>query len=151
MQRKTVSMEYGKRAEKYIRQFSVKEIYRLFTLKHQDFTYGLTTFRKLVPKNLVKASLRDIKRNTCPLHENVKRSLKAFNRFIIRNKARSLTIPTSTLDVCLQLVCNPQPLDRDTSNRNPLKWNPTCTKGNCVDCGGIEWLEKLLDQTKKNL
>ena len=76
----TVSVGYGQRAEKYIRQFSVEEIFAFFMQKHPEFSYCLSTFRRLVPKNLVRPTLRDVKQNTCPSHENVTRNLVAINR-----------------------------------------------------------------------
>ena len=53
----SVSVAYGKRSEKFIRQFSIKDIHKLFKLKYPDFDY------KLIPKNLVKPSMRDMKQN----------------------------------------------------------------------------------------
>lgn len=132
----TVSVGYGKRSEKFIRQFSTKDIHKLFRLKYPDFHYELTTFRKLIPKNLVKPSMWDIKQNTCPLHENVKRSVKGFNRFARKNKLISL--PSSTIDICLCLICNPN-VDEPEINRNPLNLKPDCTKGKCRNCKGKEW------------
>ena len=138
----SVSIAYGKRAEKYIRQFTIKEIFRFFILKHPNFPYQLSTFHTFVPKNLVAPSLRDIKRNTCPIHENVQRSTKAFNRFLKKNKAKDTCIPASTLDICLEYICNPHPESPDL-NRNPLNWSIECTKGNCEKCGVNPWLESL--------
>ena len=116
----SVSVAYGKRSEKFIRQFSIKDIHKLFCLKYPQFNYELSTFRKLIPKNLVKPSMRDIKQNTCPLHENVRRSVKGFNRFAKKNKLKNLVLPTSTIDVCLNLICNPNIQDPEI-NRNPPK------------------------------
>ena len=144
----SVSVGYGKRSEKFIRQFSIAQIFKLFKLKYPDFNYELTTFRKLVPANLVKPSMQDVKQNTCPLHENVKRCIRAFNRFARRNKANNLIIPKSTIDICLELICNPDKSNADT-NRDPLNWKPDCTKGNCDKCNGAKWFsdleQKLLD------
>ena len=144
----SVSIGYGERAEKFIRQFSISEIYELFIIKYPEFSYKLSTFRKLVPKNLVQPSLRDVKQNTCRLHKNVKRSVKALNRFFKKNKAKHLLLPTSTIDLSLQIICPPFPQDPDNAkaNRDPLNWNPNCTKGLCPNCGGNEWFEEL----KKN-
>lgn len=141
----SVSIGYGERAEKFIRQFSISEIYELFVMKFPDFPYKLSTFRSLVPKNLVQPSLRDVKQNTCPLHENVKRSVKALNRFFKKNKAKNLLLPTSTIDLCLQIICLPfsQHPDNAKANRDPLNWSPKCTKGLCANCGGNEWFENL--------
>lgn len=102
-----VSIAYGKWTEKFIRQFSIKDIFKLFKLKYPDFEYELCTFYKVVLKNLVKPSLQDVKQNTCPLHENVKWGIKAFNRFVNKNKAKDLRVPSSTLDICLQFICSP--------------------------------------------
>ena len=138
----SVSIGYGKRAEKYIRQFSVSEIFGFFLMKYPTFPYKLTTFRALVPKNLVQATLRDVVQNTCPLHENVKRSIKALNRFFKKNKAKDLIVPTSTIDVCLKMICSHHANDAK-ANRNPLNWDPNCTKGRCQDCGGSDWFADL--------
>ena len=136
----TVSIGYGKRAEKYIRQFSIEEIFQLFCLKYKDFPSKLTTFRRFVPKNLVSPSLRDIKRNTCPLHGNLKRSAAALNRFFIKQKAKDLVISSSTIDLCLLGICQP----KDTAAiRNPLSWNMKCTKGNCEKCGFDSFIDAI--------
>lgn len=129
----SVSVGYGKRAEKFIQQFSISEIYKLFMMKFPEFSYKLSTFRKLVPKNLVQSSLRDVKQNTCLLHENVKRSVKALNRFFKKNKAKNLLLPTSTIDLCLELICPPFPQhpDNTKANRDPLNWSPNVQK-DCV-------------------
>ena len=138
----SVSIGYGKRAEKYIRQFSVSKIFGFFLMKYPTFPYKLTTIRALVPKNLVQATLRDIVQNTCPLHENVKRSIKALNRFFKKNKAKDLIVPTSTIDICLKMICSHHANDAK-ANRNPLNWDPNCTKGRCQDCGGTDWFADL--------
>ena len=137
-----VSVAYGKRSEKFIRQFSIKDIHKLFKLKYPDFDYKLSTFHKLIPKNLVKPSMRDVKQNICRLHENVKRSVKAFNRFAKKNKLMNLALPSSTLDICLQFICNPNIADAD-KNRNPLNWHPECTKRDCTNCKGSQWFVDL--------
>ena len=103
----TVSVGYGQRAEKYIRQFSVEEIFAFFMQKHPEFSSCLSTFRRLVPKNLVRPTLRDVKQNTCPLHENVTRSLVAINRFFRKKKVKDMLLPSSTIDVCLEIICRP--------------------------------------------
>ena len=136
-----MSIGYGVRLEKYIRQFSVGEIFNLFRITHPDFPFQLTTFRKHVPKNLVAASLRDVKRNTCPLHENVKRSVSALNRFFIKTKAKERVV-SSTIDLCLEGICKPFD-SNSTENRNPLHWKSQCTKGKCAKCGFKNWFEKL--------
>ena len=139
----TVSVGYGQRAEKYIRQFSVSEIYGFFMLKYPKFNYQLSTFRKLVPKNLVVPSLRDVKQNVCPLHENVKRSISAINSFFKKNSAKDLLLPSSTIDICLQIICSPS-----ENPRNPLDWKPECTKHNCNDCGAMQWFNQLKQRVK---
>ena len=123
----SVSVKYGVRAEKYIRQFSIQEIFNFFRIKHPDFDYQLSTFRTLVPKNLVPATLRDVKRNTCPIHENVKRCIKALNRFFRKHNAPELVLPKSMLDVSLKLICNPYP-ENEQMNRDPLNWHLNCTQ-----------------------
>ena len=144
----SVSVSYGERAEKFIRQFSVSEIFNFFLVKHPEFPYQLSTFRTLVAKNLVAPSLRDVKRNTCPLHENVKRCIKALNRFLIKNKAKELCVPQSTLDICLYLICKPCHTDQNDKT-NPLNWNPICTKGECSDCGPNNWMEIFVRNIKE--
>ena len=139
----TVSVAYGQREPKYIRQFPVSEIFNYFILKFPEFNYKLSTFRKYVPKNLVAPTLRDVKQNVCPIHENVKRSVKAYNRFLLKNKAKHLQLTTSTIDTCLQFICNLNPENKE-DNRNPLNWSPVCTKGECLKCGGKSWLNTQL-------
>ena len=101
-----------------------------------------------MPKNLVKASLRDVKRNACPLHENVQRAARALNRFFCMNKTGELCIPSSTIDACLCIICNPSP-ENEGLNRNPLNWKPECTKGECEQCKHVQWHENLLHQIEE--
>ena len=143
----SMSVAYGKRSKKFITQFSIKDIHKLFKLKYPDFDYGLSTFHKLIPKNLVKPSMRDVKQNTCPMHENVKRSVKAFNHFVKKNKLRNLVLPSSTLDICLQFICNPDVADTE-KNRNPLNWCPKCTEGHCSNCKGSQWFSDLVNMVE---
>ena len=42
------------------------------------------------------------------------------------------------------MICNPYPSDPHL-NRNPLNWNPLCTKNKCSKCNGDEWLSELKD------
>ena len=132
-----------------VRQFSVEEIFKLFCQKYKNFPCKLTTFRQYIPKNLVAPSLRDFKQNTRPLHENLRRSIAALNRFFIANKAHDLLIPTSTISLSLLGICKP-PDNLDA--RNPLHWNMNCTKGTCNKCGFNNWFNSLLLSVKeKNL
>ena len=113
----TVSVGYGVKAEKFLRQFSVEEIYNFFRIKYPDFPHKLTVFRTLIPKNLVAPTMRDVKRNICPLHENVSQAIRAFNRFTKMNKVEELLLPKSSLDICLKLICNPMPNDQQENRK----------------------------------
>lgn len=137
----SVSVSYGQRAEKFIRQFAVEEIFNFFMLKYPDFPYRL-------PKNLVPPSLCDVQRNVCPLHENVKRALKSFNRFMKKNKCKELALPLSTIDICLVMICHPN--DPEASH-NPLNCKTDCTKGICDNCGAEKWFEDLKRKIVKSL
>ena len=90
---------------------------------------------------------RDVKRNTCPLHENVKRSVKALNRFF-RKHAPDLIFPTSTIDISHQLICNPFP-ENDQMNRDPLNWKYNCSEGSCQVCSPDQWFEDLITKIKE--
>ena len=125
----------------------MSEIFDFFVIKHPQFPYEKSTFRTLVPKNLVAPTLRDVKRNVCPIYENVDRAIKAFNQFVRKNKVKELSLPSSTLDICLLMVCIPH-RDDATSNWNPLNWSPLCTEGDCESCGGEDWYKELLRQIK---
>ena len=92
-------------------------------------------FLALVTKNLVQATLKDVAHNTCLLHENVKRSIKALNRFFKKNKAKDLIIPTSTINVSLKMICSPH-LNNVKVDRNSFNWDPHRTKGRCQNYGG---------------
>ena len=144
----TVSVAYNVHEQKYIKQFSDSEIFGFFLMKYPDFDYKISTFRKVIPKNLVAATLRDVKQNTCPLHENVKRAVRALNRVLKKYKAKELLLPVSTLDICLALICNPSH-DNVEMNRNPLNWDPKCTKFLCDKCGGEDWLSNLKKTIKE--
>ena len=104
-------------------------------MKYRTFPYKLTMFLALVTKNLVQATLKDVVHNTCLLHENVKRSIKALNWFFKKNKAKDLIIPTSTIDASLKMICSLH-LNNVKVNRNPFNWDPHRTKGRCQNYVG---------------
>ena len=87
-------------------------------MKYPNFKYDITTFLKVIPKNLVRATLHDEKQNTYLLHENVKRAADAINR-VKKNKTKELILPSLTLDISLDMICNPAPNNKE-ENRNPL-------------------------------
>ena len=86
-------------------------------MKYPNFKYDITTFLKVIPKNLVRATLHDEKQNTDLLREDVKRAADAINR-VEKNKTKELMLLSPTLDIGLDIICNPAPNNKE-ENRNP--------------------------------
>ena len=57
---------------------------------------------------------------------------------------KDMMLPSSTIDVCLEMICKPA-----ENPRNPLHWNPKCTKNSCSDCGCMTWLEELVKNIRE--
>ena len=118
-------------------------------MQYPNFNYKITTFRKVIPKNLVRATLDEEKQNTYHLHENGKRAAHAINTVLKKIKTKELMLPSSTLDICLDIICNPA-LNNKEENRNPLNLNPVSTKFLCDRSSDADWLASLKKKTNKS-
>ena len=145
---KTVSVKYGIRANKYVRNFTVKECFDLFKKQFEDFDYGLTIFTQQIPKNVVSPTERDIIQNVCVTHSNINHEIKALNIFIQKKHLdKSLMLPTSTFELISNVICSDH---KDFSKENVKSWKIECCNGECKKCGVEKFLscyhQKLLEQ-----
>ena len=144
----TVSVKYGKREQKFVRQMTNKEAYSIFKKANPTFRYSCTKFSSAVPKNVVCASAdRDVIQNVCVIHANVKRMVKGLNNFIIRSKLdRSLLLPTSGRELSSMIICQS---NTDFDKDSVTTWNLACCIGKtCAKCGAKKILQDHLQKVK---
>ena len=76
-------------------------------------------------RNFVTPTPRDLQRNVCPHHSNLRHLLTA-----LHSKQAAQTISKSCRGVAFATMC-PSP---DTDPMNPLTWNKVCAMGDCDQC-----------------
>lgn len=141
---KTVSMAYGHRAQKYIKNFTNLEAFNLFVKKHPFFPYKLSTFTTAVPRNVVPATVNDSVQNVCTIHSNVRRSIRAYNIWSARRKLSCL--PSSTFQLVHLTIC-----EQAGDMSDPANWGLECCEGDCPDCGVGRWVEGLTNAHRNRL
>lgn len=127
----TISIRYGKRAPKYLLLKSKREIARNFKTLFPDCKFSESTLIREFPAYAVQPSSRDIERNSCPIHSNARRLVKAINKELRKNKTPSL--PTSCKQLSLKIMCND-----GSQTVDPLTWNKQCATGECDSCPRLE-------------
>ena len=138
----TISVKYGKRENKYIRNFTIKECFNMFKNEHSNFNYGLPLFSQAIPKNIVSATERDVIQNVCVIHSNVHRQIKALNIFINKNKLdKNLLLPTSTFELICKLICSNSEY---FTNSDVTTWSISRCDGSCPNCG-VENFSKIIN------
>ena len=80
------------------------------------------------PQNAVTPTTRDLERNTCPVHADVRRLNNAFNRAI--KKSVTDTSPSSCRDLVCLSICNSE----NIIPSDPLSWSKDCVNGVCKSC-----------------
>ena len=57
---KSVSIRYGKREDKYLRNFTLIECYNMFKKQNPGFHYSFSMFSSVVPKNVKQATEKEV-------------------------------------------------------------------------------------------
>ena len=124
-----VSVRYGYRLPKYILLHSRDKIAAAFKEEHPECPFSISTIKREFPQNAVTPTTRDLERNTCPIHANARRVVKAINKALLKSKSK-VRIPSSCRDLALESMCNSE----DSKATLPLTWNTDCAKGTCKNC-----------------
>ena len=123
-----VSVRYGFRMPKYILLRSRKDIAMAFKQQFPDCPYATSTIIREFPQNAVTPTTRDLERNSCPVHANARRLVKAINKALIKNKSEA-RLPSSCRDLVCLTMCGAEVLPS-----KPLTWKQECVKGTCKNC-----------------
>ena len=107
---------------------SKDEIAKDFKELNPSCDFSITTLVREFPQNAVTPITCDQQRNTCPVHANIRRLIKAINK---RSQHASFDrLPISTRDLIYKLICQ-----SSTSQASaPLTWNKLCVEGACKSC-----------------
>ena len=122
-----VSVRYGLRLPKYILLRSRKDIALSFKEKFPDCPYKVSTIMREFPQNAVTPTTRDLQRNACPVHANMRRMVKALNKALPKSVQ---SLPTSCREIVCLTMCKRDNIDP----LKPLTWNSSCVKGECKTC-----------------
>ena len=123
-----VSVRYNFRLPKFILLKSRAEIANEFKSLNPQCEFSISTIMREFPQNAVTPTSRDQQRNTCPVHANARRLVKATNTCL--SKAKLERIPISTRELCHKFIC-PTSTSLATS---PLSWDKLCIGGKCKSC-----------------
>ena len=126
-------MRYGVRLPKYILLHSRKFIAQEFKKLHPQCEYPISTITREFPQNAVTATTRDLERNTCPIHANAQRVVKALNKCLSKIKCDDDRLPVSCRDLVYKTMCQTELV----VSSNPLTWrtwSSTCVVGECDNC-----------------
>ena len=93
---KSVSIWYGKREDKYLRNFTLIECYNMFKKQNPDFHYKFSMFSSVVPNNVKQATEKEVIQNVCVQHSNVRKIIAGLNNLLVRLHRKYLMTPLST-------------------------------------------------------
>ena len=127
-----VSFRYGVSHPKYLLLKSKNEIASAFKQLHSDCNFSKSTIMREFPQYAVSPTSRDLERNTCPVHANARRLIKAINNKLRLSQVAS-NLPSSCRELVLLILCKSSVVTSD-----PLTWPVACIKRTCKDCSTIE-------------
>ena len=135
-----VSIRYGKRHTKFLLLKPKYTIIKEFKEANPDCKFKTSTLMREFPPYAVKPTSRDIQRNTCPYHANMRHLISALNR-VLKSRDQPL-YPTSCRQLVMKYMC-----PSDFADIDPLSWKEECAMGECQRCQTIKVniTKKLLD------
>ena len=122
-----VSERYGQRHAKFILLKSRSEIIHNFKEEFPECSFKESTLKREFPAYAVTPTLRDLQRNTCPIHANVRHLVKGINKILKKEKLKVL--PVSCRDLSLKVICS-----SELHTIDPLTWNENCAMRRCEHC-----------------
>ena len=81
---KQVSVKYNVRKSKYYLLKSKDELVANFKNEYPSCPFKASVIKREMPQNAVKPTTGDCERNTCPIHSNIRRKVKAVNKDLNR-------------------------------------------------------------------
>ena len=66
-------------------------------------SFKASVIKREMPQNAVRPTTGDCERNTCPIHSNIRRKVKAVNKDLKR--CNIPTLPVSVRELCLRSMC----------------------------------------------
>ena len=129
-----VSVRYGVHLPKYLLLRSRDLIAFDFKQQYPNCEFSTSTIKREFPQNAVTPTGRDIERNRCPIHANVRRVVKRINREIREDSSNIATIPQSCRDLATSAMCQLPTI----SSTQPTSWRIECVTNQCKDCPGLQ-------------
>ena len=105
-----------------------------FKQQYPNCEFSTSTIKREFPQNAVTPTGRDIERNTCPIHANVRRVVKRINWEIREDSSNIATIPQSCRDLATSAMCQLPTI----SSTQPTSWRIECVTNQCKDCPGLQ-------------
>lgn len=144
----TVSISYGVRKPKFLRNFTLKECHKLFKDQNPEFGYKLSVFSSAVPKNVIQPSEREVVQNVCTIHSNVRKMTAGLNNKLVRLKKKDLMLPLSSRKLIENIICNDH---TDFSPDNVSSWKIECCIGKCSKCGVSKYIKEVRKKIKDSV
>ena len=123
---KQVSVKYNVRKPKYYLLKSKDELVANFKNEYPSCSFKASVIKREMPQNAVKPTTGDCERNTCPIHSNIRRKVKAVNKDLKR--CNIPTLPVSVRELCLQSMC------ASDASIDLLTWGESCALQICNKC-----------------
>ena len=128
--KETVSIKYGVRREKYILLKSKYDIAKAFKLKYPDCKFEASTLIREFPQNAISPTSRDMERNSCPTHCNIRRLNKALHKIGVAKE-----VPVSCREMVWLIMCN----DSEGANiHEPVTYRRECAYSECEKCPELD-------------
>ena len=122
----SVSIKYGVRREKYILQRTKHAIAKAFKEQYPDCPFEASVLIREFPQNAVTPTSRDMERNTCPTHANVRRLVKALHKIGVAKE-----IPVSCREMVWCIMCHETP---GINVHDPVSYRRECAYSECNRC-----------------
>ena len=94
---------------------------------YPDCDFRTSTLIREFPPYAVTATARDMGRNTCPIHANVRHLVKAVNKVLKKDKIDPF--PVSCRELSTLVICT-----NEFTSIDPLTWKYDCAMRECNDC-----------------
>ena len=126
----TVSIGYRQRAPKIVLLKPRRVVIEEFLEANPTCHFTQRTLNREWPQNVRAATSRDLDRNVCGLHSNMRRMERALKKHL----GSDIIIPSSCRLMASLVMCREGEIDP----LEPTTWHEDCVKGRCSDCPAHE-------------
>ena len=120
----TVSVSYGRRLPKFVLLKPREMVIAEFLEAHPQCPFSRSTLNREWPQQIKSATSRDLDRNVCTIHSNMRRMQRALAKHL------GPDLPTSCRLLCGLVMC-----DRDDIDiLKPATWHRECVTRSCREC-----------------